>query len=188
MSALSTNTRNSISARAIEARFAAEFEDLRRQADALALRFYRMVFPRDILALAEALPEDWLRKDHCLKFRLGYRRISLNCAEGVLVPSKNYNCNELGGIDDAQTIADYEALENLNNDFKARREEARRAVDGMLASVRSLKHLREVWPEGAPYYDHLFRAPASLPAVTSANVNALLGLPVSAPAEMAVRP
>lgn len=177
MSRLTQNIRERICNRAITAAFK-EREESRAAAEiALGMEAYQAAFPEKERVAAAAMPEGWLRLDRCLRFNANGWNVTLRVNPGVPVPSAEYGCRNLASLtgelaDRVQRHAQDE--ENLRDE----RRKAERELSGFLDQFKTIKQMREAWPEGEPFYAEfdVDRKPTGVPAVRVAEINALLGI------------
>lgn len=184
--------RDAIVREAVEKSFAQRFADRAQAEDVLAREAYGFVIPPHEQRLAAKLPENWLRRDACLRFNVEGQRIELDVlGGGLLVPylpkgkeggsPYGYNCNTLGAIPAGDLCDRIQAHALAGEKLKADRKAANSAVKAMVYSVTTIGKLREIWPEGEPFYGSIqSNAPTTLPAIQAAKVNSMLGLPLAA--------
>jgi len=183
MSKLTKYTRERIAAQAVAFAFDPKEEALKAQEDALAREAHAAVFKKAELDAIKKVPANWIRLDPCLRFNVGGQRLYLRTIDdGLPVPYKigdyaGYSCREIGAIepgdlcDRIQTHA--QAVEKCKTELR----QAYIKVIALLDSVTTIKRLREVWPEGEPFYSKYEAQPAQkLPAVPASEVNAMLGI------------
>lgn len=180
---LTNMDRDSIVADAIEASFQARVTALDAAEDALARRCYEAVFPEKVRKQAAALPKGWLRLDKCLRFNVLGLSAELHVSgDGLPVPfgSRGY-CQRLGSIADETLAASVRSHLDEVEAMKADRSKAKGAVNALVHSVTTVKALREIWPEGEPFYGKIGpKDGARLPAPRVVELNAMLGLPAKA--------
>lgn len=185
MTRLTNSTRESIAMTAIAHAFDPRAEGLAKAEDALAREAYGFLIPDAETKTVATLPDNWFRRDSCLRFNAGGYRVTLRTTGDALpVPyaprgssDRGYGCNEIGVIphgDLADRIQDHvRAKETL----KEERQKTYRQVLTMLGAVTTINRLKEVWPEGEPFFARYAESgPASLPAVRVNEINAALGL------------
>lgn len=181
---LTNMDRDLIIADAVETSFKARREAHKAAEDALARRCYEAVFPEKVRKQAMAMPKGWLHLDACLRFNVAGLDAVLNVdGDGLPVPSQARKyCQRLGSIADEALASEVrvhlDATEALRNEER----KALSTVKALLYSVTTVKALREVWPEGEPFYGKL--APkdggSRLPAPRIVELNAMLGLAAEA--------
>lgn len=165
---------------AISASFAKRTEEQNAASDRLGRACYEAVFKAAERKAAAAMPEGWLRLDACLRFNVGGLNVVLHLlGDGVPVPGgRGHSCHRLGAISDTDLVTAVQdhlsEVETLESDER----KARKSLRALLYSVNTLKALRELWPEGAPFFSHLeMRTGATnLPAPQITELNAMLGL------------
>lgn len=184
MTRLTNDLRAIIRDTAVRASFAERNAELARIENALAKEAYEATFGPEIRALVAQVPGAWFRKDACLNFNVGGLRIGLEVSgEGYPVPYQTagghgYHCHEEIGVIPAGDLCDrIQAHAKAKEDQRDKSKAAYRGLDALLSSVSSVKKLKEVWPEGEPFYGRFLdeKAP-SLPAIRFAEINQALGL------------
>jgi hypothetical protein len=159
--------------------FQKRIDDLRKREHSAAMKCYNSIFAPALRAKVNALPDEWLRIDDCLRFNVNGMDIRLTVKERVRVPSKEYHCHRLGVI--TGELAD-EVMSVMQD--KQKMEEEHRQISAKLSALLdncySIKVLEATWPEGKPFYDYLVKASkeqkAGLPAVLISDINSALGL------------
>jgi hypothetical protein len=172
-----------IANRALAATFDERQTALRQAEHDLAMACWQAAFPEDHKAFALSAPDGWLRKDRCLRFTFGYRQTTLYLLQGqaVAVPYSR-DCSTLATISSEDLIAQFEAHERNKAAFKNEYEQAEHALHSLIKGARTIKRLKEAWPEGLRFFAdeaNLAERGASVPAVVSTEVNRLLGLPAA---------
>lgn len=66
-------------------------------------------------------------------------------------------------------------------------EAARNKLGIFLSSVSTMKKLKELWPEGEPFWLQLSDTPRTLPAIPISEINNILGLPKTEPGPVTVQ-
>lgn len=180
---LTNYSRDSIAKRAVEHSFAAQVAALEAEADALGREAYDLLYPATELKLVSKLPENWFRRDACLRFNVGGRDIVLNVSSGLPVPygpkgsSGGYGCNRLGVIEPGELCDRIQAHAVAFEKHREDRRAAERATRQMLGAVSTVGKLEEVWPEGKPFYaNYLDKSVPQLPAIRAQEINQMLGL------------
>ncbi|OYW51807.1 MAG: hypothetical protein B7Z29_21190 [Hyphomicrobium sp. 12-62-95] len=184
MTRLTNDIRGAIHKAAVTAAFAEREAAMKAAEAALAVEAYEATFSEDVLALVAKVPANWFRKDRCLNFNVGGLRIRLNTSDyGLPVPyqsagGRGYGCHEEIGTVMPGDLCDRiqahaKAKEALRDQYKR----AEKDLEMLLLSISTVNKLKEVWPEGEPFYSRFLdtRAP-SLPAIRFAEVNKVLGL------------
>lgn len=189
MPKLTKYSREAIARRAVAHAFDAKQEAIFANEDALAREAYALTFPAEELALVSTVPDNWFRLDACLRFNVGGQQIVLRLiGDGLPVPYRrlneeygSYGCNILGVIEHGDLCDRIQKHAQHAETVKNERRAALRATEAMLDAVTTTGKLKEIWPEGEPFYAQYDDKPApSLPAVRVDEINALLGLPVEA--------
>jgi len=189
MAKLTKYSREAIARRAVAHAFDPRQAELAKTEGALAREAYSTLFPSTELALVAAVPSNWVRLDACLQFNVGGQSIRLNVeGEGLPVPYRmkgseygSYGCHQLGVIEHGDLCDRIQAHAQLVDAVKNERRAALRATENMLEAVTTTGKLKEVWPQGEQFYAEYDDRPAvSLPAVRVDEINALLGLALTA--------
>lgn len=186
---LTKDARESIQYRAMQATFEPEKQALVVAEQALARRAWEHVFSAEVRTAAESMPAGWLRLDPCLRFSVAGQHMELHHREGLPVPHNRGYCSDRLGTIPAGPLAD-EIMAHVGRaaDYKTRRERAARSLKAMLGSVKNLRQLAKLWPEGEPFWKHLNATAAAepaLPAPIIGEINAMLGLAPAAPQPLA---
>ncbi|SFJ68625.1 Nmad5 family putative nucleotide modification protein [Methylobacterium brachiatum] len=177
---LTNQDRDNVVKAAIQASFTDRHRALKVEEDRLARRCYDAVFSEKVRKAVAVIPAGWLRADTCLRFNVGGMNIRLDVAgEGLRVPSQQWNCERLGNVADESLIAEVQAFLQARDGLKAEREKAQQSLKALLYSVTTLRALRDLWPEGEPFFRGLASKTGApgLPAPQIAELNAMLGLP-----------
>lgn len=159
--------------------FQKRIDDIKKRENLIAIRCYNSVFSAADRTKANAMTEDWLRDDDCLRFNVNGMHISLDAKEPVRVPSRQSYCHQLGVI--TGELAD-QVMEVVNTKEKMREEHAqiRAKLDALLDSCTTTRLLETTWPKGKPFYGYLIDAEkeekAGLPAVLISDINKALHL------------
>lgn len=182
--------RESIASRAVAHTYDPRKVALAKAEDALAREAYAFLFPKAETNLVAAVPENWIRRDTCLRLNAGGERITLVLiGDGLPVPYRpkggdgdyGYSCNQLGTIPHGDLCDRIQAHARAVEALKEQRRDALRKVTTMLESVTTTSKLKEIWPEGEQFYSYLEPAPGpAVPAVRVDEINTLLGLSVAA--------
>jgi hypothetical protein len=180
--------RESIQKRAIEAAFKERTEALAKDEDRLGRRAYEHLFTTAERKAAKALPDNWLRRDACLRFNVDGLSVLLTLSDGgVPVPyrgkgsqSGGYSCSPLGAIQNGPLADEIKAHLKALEDLKQDRDRAKHALWAVLQSVSTLKGLQTAWPEGEPFWSALASRAnePNVPAPRIEELNAMLGLPL----------
>ncbi len=189
MTRLTKYEREAIAAKAVAHAFDPKKVAIETTEDALGREAYAVVIPASESAAAAKMPTNWFRLDKCLRFNVGGQSISLSLSgEGLPVPYQakgeeygSYHCGRLGTILPGDLCDRIQAHAQAKEDYRNQRGAAYRSVFALVASVTTIKRLREIWPEGEAFfkgYDE--SAPSNLPAVRTDEVNAMLGLALAA--------
>jgi hypothetical protein len=176
MSRITNSIRESICRKAINAAFKEREEAHAAQEHALGMEAYEAVIPAAERKAAAKMPENWLRMDGCLKFNANGWSVTLCVKPSVPVPQSPY-CQPLGSVtgDLAERI---QAHCTAIKERKEAKHRAEREMTGFLEQFRSIKQMREAWPEGEPFYAEfdVERKSAGVPAVRVAEINKMLGI------------
>lgn len=174
---LNKSNRSAIVTRALAVAFGQERAALALREQELARACYDDLFkPTTQAALAE-VPEGWLYKTNGLCLNHAGQRHTLALSEALPVPYERH-WDTVGVVSRADLRDALDLLLADMADLKERRRRAAAALTGLLSSVATVERLREVWPEGEPYYREVAGAApaAALPAIRIAEINALLHL------------
>lgn len=190
MTRLTNEIREHISRQAVAAAFNQRFDAMAAAEDALAREAYADVFSEAERAMASQMPGYWLRRDPCLNFNAGGYRIKLcTTADHLPVPYQGkgddhgYHCRSSQGTIKDQDLSDrIRAHATAKEALSDEKKRVARSLSQMLQSVNSIKRLKEVWPEGQPFYARYLESKAfAPPAIRMDEINAALGLaPVAA--------
>ena len=153
-------------------------EEALREND-LAVECWEHVFPKYVRDAALLMPEDWFRRDDCLRFNAGGWTALLSHSKGLPVPYRS-GCGILGSL--TGELADrVRAFVVERDNKKAERAKALRDLTAAILAARTYKQLAVAWPEGLPYFkDYLPKKkgePSTAIAVPFAKINEVLGLP-----------
>ena len=182
---LTNTTRDHIATLAIANAFDPRQKELKLAEDALAREAYAAVFSADEIEAARAMPNNWLRHDPCLHFNVAGLWIKLCTTDNHLpVPyrskdgDRGYGCHRSQGSIESGDLAGRITAHALSKDkLRSEREDTRRKLNSMLASISTIKKLEEAWPEGKPFYERFAVKAAPLPpAVRVSDINDALGL------------
>lgn len=184
MTRLTSDLRAIIRDAAVKASFAERDAEIAKCEADLAKQAYEATFVPEIRALVAQVPGNWFRNDACLNFNVGGMRIQLKTGgNGYPVPyqsasGRGYGCHDEIGVIQAGDLCDrIQAHAKAKEDQRTKAKAAYRGLDALLASVSSVKKLKEIWPEGEQFYARFLDASApSLPAVRFAEINQVLGL------------
>lgn len=185
MTRLTKDIRTSIAMAAIEHAFDPRTEALSKAEDALAREAYASIIPEAETKAVNKLPENWIRRDACLRFNAAGYRVRLQTkGKSLPVPyaphgsaSSGYGCNEIGTIKHGDLADRVQLHVRAVEALKEERRTAYRQVLVMLEAVTTVARLKEVWPEGEQFFGRFADAgKASLPTVRVAEINATLGL------------
>ncbi len=182
MQRLTNDVREAIANKAVAHAFDPRRAALAEEADTLGRAAYAVVFPKSETDKLASVPENWIRRDACLRFNVGGQHIKLNLVgDGVPVPYRingyaGYSCSVLGSIPHGDLCDKIQkhavAVEKLKDESKA----ARQQLMAMLAKVSTFKRLRDIWPEGAQFFAGYEISSAAVPALRVDEINAMLGL------------
>jgi hypothetical protein len=170
--------RAGIVSRAVAEAFHARREKALKQEAALTERAYKRLFPASVRSQVAEMPEGWVVEQKALKFVVSGLTFRVHGAQAFRLPLKNYYNNETAGsvVDDALRDA-------LTTHFDAKKviedeaSKVKQNLEAILSRAMTFRQLRDMWPEGKRFYDHLKpRAAAPVPAVQIQDINAALGL------------
>lgn len=176
MSRLTVTTRERIAEAAVAFTFDPKKKVLDEIEAALAHEAHATVFSKAELDKAGKAPAGWIRRDTRLRFNVGGMTIDLNTSQaGLPVP---YNSPmRVGSIEPGELCDRIQGHAKERDGLRIARKDAATKLTAMLASVTTVKKLREVWPEGEQFYAKYEAAPApSVPAIRVEEINAILGL------------
>jgi hypothetical protein len=173
---LTKEIRLKIQNRLIEHAFSEQVKEWHKQEAELGDKIYRDLYPEGLRRKIAALPEGIVATTNYLQVAFGGqvdrvglskdRRIGANHIRGTVL---NYSTSH----EFSKTHLDLEAAaESLRN----RKDRARSEIRAVLASVRTLKQLLEVWPEAKPFVQDLEVAEQVSLSVPIKELNAQLGL------------
>ena len=177
MSRLTNVIREKICERAIKAAFKEREETQKSREHALGMEAYEAVIPEAERKAAAKMPAHWLQTDACLRFNAGGWDARLTVSPAVPVPFNRGYCHTLGTI--SGDLAD--RVQVFLQDEKGVRDEKSKATTelfGFLDQFKTVKQMREAWPEGEPFYAEfdVERKSGGVPAVRVAEINKLLNL------------
>lgn len=184
MTRMTNDLRHIIRKAAVEASFSERNAELARDEAELAVAAYQEVFPPSVLDAVAKVPAEWVRRDTCLNFNVGGLRIRLETGgAGLPVPyatagSRGYHCHdEIGVIAAGDLCEKIKAHAVAKEAVRDQMKRAHRDLESLLSSISTVNKLKDVWPEGEPFYARFLDAKAPpLPAILFAEVNAILGL------------
>lgn len=132
---------------------------------------------------AEAGLAPWLHMSSTIRVAFGssWETVSLSCRLPVKAQHANNN-TPVARCEPGEPL--FEAWAELKREEKehdAEVQKARAMLKAILMSVKTVRQLEKVWPEGKPFYERLLDVPtpAQLP-VDPAALNKALGLPLEA--------
>lgn len=175
---LTSADRVSIVSRAVSEAFRARREKALKHEAALADRAYKRLFPPALRAQAAEMPEGWIVERDNLKFVVSGLTFSVACAQTLRLPLKNYYGGQASGsvVDDALRDA-LTAHFDAKAAIEAEASKVKQNLEALLSRAMTFRQLREMWPEGKRFYDHLKpRVAAAVPAIQIKDLNAALGL------------
>lgn len=175
---LNQHDRNYIVKRAVTARFDPIRESLKKEEAQLGRELYDHVYSPKVRAWTKAAPKGWLYEDECLRFNLCGLQVSVSVPGGLPVPHNGGSCRpQRIPVLDEDLRDRYLNLQDRIKAESAEREQVRASLVGMLSRVGTIAKLKEVWPEGLPFYDDLQpRERIDVPALQVADINKMLGL------------
>lgn len=179
MTRLTNDLREQIIDRAMDATYLEKIKEFEAEENKVGLILYKSSFPKSVLDNVKKLPQEWTRKDSCLRFNCGGYDIRLSVPEPVPVPFSR-DCSRIGDFS-ADSI---EA--NLGKDFVSRKvtfdEEmrmTRRQLKTVIYNCSTIKQLKTNWPQGEKFYKIFETSPdikTGLPAIQITELNKMLGL------------
>ena len=177
MTRITNDIREKINRKAVTAAFAERETELAEVAHALGMEAYEASFPKAVRQQVESLPDGWLRKDKCLRFKANGEQVTLRVEDEVPVPSSRFNCQtiaELTGDLGTRVMAYGRASDGLRD----AKWQAEREMNCFLERFRTFKQMREAWPEGEPFYGafDVDKPAGGVPAVRVAEINKLLNI------------
>lgn len=193
---LTKDIRDAVSLAVLKHRFGPTVQTHNEAVAAFANEVYDDVYKKTVRAEMDNLPSGWLYEAEGVRAQFGtsFQRIQFNGrGSGELskfdsrksdvktrrVTEKHRgSCMKVYDATHRLTLR-FEAIHNAGNDLTKSIEEARRSVDAALASATTIKRLIETWPEIAPFARAFDCEKPQLPALPTAELNAILELPVS---------
>jgi hypothetical protein len=175
--------RDSVVRRAIDGSFAEREAALAKVEGEIARTIYEAIIPVAPRKAAETLPDNWIKRLTTLALNVGGLSLDLVVSgDAVPVPYSNRDgSRRIGSTNDPAHVDAVNRLLADKEAFAADRRRARESLKALAYSIRSLRELAELWPEGEPYWkwlaDRSGKPVAGLPAPQIAEINALLGLP-----------
>lgn len=174
-------SRLQITNRLISNRFDPEEAALKERRRGIALAVYHDLYPADLFAKMNALPDGWLPTDDGIKVQFGEHSASYRWLHlGAYLPFlAKHHGQCVKKYDQTHEIARaYGDLTLAEADLNERRSKAKVQVRSALEKFRYLEDLTKEWPEAAPFALAFFNAkPApKLPTLRTSELNALLGL------------
>lgn len=183
MTKLNNAIRKIIALRAIEAAFGPRKDVLLKTEDALAREAYTFLIPPTEIKAVAKVPENWFRRDRCLRFNVGGQTLLLNLlGEGLPTPYQNsnssgYGCHVLGVIPHGDLCDRIQAHAQALLRLTEERRQAHNQLSAMLGSITTLGKLKAAWPEGAEFYAEFDNKKSSnLPAIRFGEINKMLGI------------
>jgi hypothetical protein len=172
---------------AIEGAFSEREATLAKVENNVARAIYEAILPAAERKAAAALPDRWTKRVTTLSVNVGGLAMDLVISgDPIPVPYSNRDGSKrIGATADPAHV---EAVNRLNGEkgtLAADKRRAKASLEALVYSIRSLRELAELWPEGEPYWswlkDRSGKPVAGLPAPQIAEINALLGLPKETP-------
>lgn len=150
----------------------------------VANRLYDHAFPADVVKRASALPVEWIAKaDHLTLSRRGFRDRWETCDSkpnrelrfGKSRPWPNFVGDIFKIGDEHPLCADVDELVVACREIWGAKQQFKSNLTNLLHSVSTVEKLRQVWPEGEPYFPKPAPVVAlPVPADLAAKVNAML--------------
>ena len=176
--------RSIICKNAIADRFGKKEETLKEEKYNLSDQAYNMIFDKDILDKINSISRDWLYTNTNMYIRLynGYQ-FELHFKTDTPLPGRTYHFSDSKFLLSDQDLCD-KLLKNHSNmeDLKKEKRDAEYKLKSLLNSVSTTKQLKEIWPDGEPFYAHLVKNPkmalkTNLPAILISDINKIFELP-----------
>lgn len=149
--------------------------------DETRLKFRDLVWdniltPADKLAMKK-VPQGWLPTTGQIAIQAGGTYHVVYLKEARQVPA----CKKTTHIFDAHhPVTDaFRALKDEEEEVSCDKQRAKNALQAALAQVNTLRQLLTAWPELQPFTTEIPSSSASLPALPTAQLNAMLDLPVT---------
>jgi hypothetical protein len=176
MTNLSKNLVEKIAGEAIRQKYKTLLSNYKLAEQTLAEECYNSVFAKEVLDQVNALPDGWVLTCSCLMFNVGGWNVSLNIGRQVPIPASTH-CTRLGVIDGELSDRVKAHMEAVK-DAKIKKENEYQKLKAFLGSFKTIKKLRETWPEGAEHYDQYDVQPgkSQVPAVVTQEINAMLNI------------
>lgn len=178
MTTLNNYTRDDIIIAAISAAYDKKFKAIQEEEHEVGMLLYKASFKEKVLEAVDAIPKEWLRQDSCLRFNCGGHDLRFVVKKAVPVPYSR-DCNRLENFDhkSPSTILAQEFCERKRA-LEEERNDAKRQLKSIVYSCRTIKKLKEIWPQGDKFYSAYMveQGKPGLPAVQVENINKLLGL------------
>lgn len=194
MTRLTNDIRNSIVMDLLRHRFKDRIEALYADRAALAQAIYEEAFSAEHRKKMAALPEGWLAEVSSINARLGAEYCSYDFSGSLygdintIVSNTKKEVRRFPYSRRNDCVVSFDATHKLaaesdrvNSERKSLSddiEKAKRAAEAAVNAVSTVKRLVEVWPEVAPFAAEYNTEKPQLPAVQTAQLNTMLGLPV----------
>jgi hypothetical protein len=166
--------RMDLTRRLLAHRFDAERLAMERKEHELAQAIYEHVYSKTERKQMDAMPKGYMPVSKTVHVRIGGEHVQLNMGVERPVPySDLHRCQHVIGADDPLTKQWLEHRARAQG-LRQRINEARAAIRGALASMRTFKQLKQHWPEAAA----MLPAPEQpqLPALPIQKLNRMLEL------------
>lgn len=130
--------------------------------------------------LLDSLPKGWLPKDSSIAISFDGDVTHLPFKEYRLMPydfADNYKALRVYEADHVFTIR-YKEIKKLSDNIQGSRKILRRSIMDILNSIRTVKRLKEIWPEVSDAVDEIVceNNDKYLPAISTKDLNEKLGL------------
>jgi hypothetical protein len=194
MTRLTKDIRDEIVMDLLRHSFKDRIEALYAERSALAQKIYEDAFSADARKKMQALPDGWLPEVNSINVRLGSDYTSFEFSGGLygdinrIMKCKQPESRRIPFKFRGGCVASYEAthslaleherIGNLRKSLWEEIESAKRAATTAVNAVSTVKRLIEVWPEVDPFASKHSTEKPQLPAVPTAQLNKILGLPV----------
>jgi hypothetical protein len=176
-------------------RFTKPIDKLVKDRAALAMKVYRDLYPRSLLAKIEALPEGWLCTENDIKAQFSGRVDSMDfngsaygiigkyrtSTDAVFKPFLSKDKGRVVAVYDAShplAVAHAELADRMK-EICSQLDTAKRQAEAALNSASTIGGIIALWPEIEPFARKHESAKAPLPALPTAALNALLDLPIA---------
>jgi len=177
---LTKEIRESIVRNAVHASFEKRTQEIVLREHEIGMELYHLTYDKQTLDAVAAMPKHWFRHDSCLEFNCGGYRLRFVVKKPVPVPY-SASCTTLNSFTAEQGDKPYQFAKEKEK-LREQADEARSHLMAVLQSVTTAKRLKEIWPEGEPFYArYLTDEPkGGLPAHRFETINQMLGIKAAA--------